>query len=101
MKSEDLRNLRGQIDALDDQIIALLLTRIDLSNSIMKTKSPGQIVDVEREREIHRRYAERLAGVSTVAKAERVVHAVLGASNLYPESGSLNALARVAYPFGE
>lgn len=70
---------------MDDQIIGLLLKRIQLSNSIMESKGPGQIIDPGREQDIHRHYAEGLTGFSTPAKAKQFVNALLAASSLYPE----------------
>lgn len=85
MNPETRKELRGQIDNLDHQIIELLLKRIHLSNSIIKAKAPGQIVDSGREDEIYRRYGKGLESESTQAKINRVVLAVLAASRLYPD----------------
>ncbi len=84
MNSEKMKELRGQVDSLDDQICSLLLERIHLSNSIIKSKPASQIIDSVREDEICRRYCDRLASVSTPAKVKRFVQALLAASELYP-----------------
>ncbi len=84
MNSQTKHELRDQIDSLDDQIIELLLKRIHLSNSIIKAKAPGQIVDAGREEEIHHRYTGKLATVSTPVKIKQLVTALLSASSLYP-----------------
>lgn len=91
MNPETLAELRGRIDTLDDQIITLLLERVQLSNTVMGAKAPAQIVDSTREQEITRRYTDRLASVSTPAKSRRVVQAVLGVSSLYPEPTTFSA----------
>lgn len=86
MDSNTLKELRGRIDALDGEIIALLRDRVALSNAIMSAKVPGQIIDVGREQEIVQRYAEGLAAVSTTAKIRRLVSAVIQVSSVYPEA---------------
>lgn len=83
---QELGRLRGQMDAIDDQIAELILKRIELSNRIMKTKSSSQVVDPGREQAIVERYFAKLADVSTRPKAERLVSGIIGASKLYPES---------------
>lgn len=85
-KKEGLAELRGRIDAIDGQIADLLLKRIELSNSIMKSKPSTQIIDSRRENEILARYSQRLSNVSTPAKIERLVSSLLGVAGLYPES---------------
>lgn len=85
MNLETIKELRGQIDSIDDQIIELVIKRIHLSNTLIRMKAPGQIVDSHREQEIYSRYGERLGGVSTERKVKQFVKALLGASNLYPE----------------
>lgn len=84
MNSENVKELRGQIDIIDDQIIELVRQRIRLSNSIIKSKPPGQIIDNGREQEIHQRFNEGLATDSTPAKVKQLVQALLAASRLYP-----------------
>ena len=85
MNSEKMKELRGQIDALDDQIIELLLKRIDLSSSIIRSKDPGPVVDLGREQAICQRYLGRLESVTTAEKVKNVVKAILAVSKLYPE----------------
>lgn len=84
-QKESMAELRGRIDAIDNEILDLLLKRIELSNLIMKSKSPAQIVDSEREQEIIRRYSEKLSDVSTSAKSKRLALGVIATSRLYPE----------------
>lgn len=79
------QQLRDRIDAIDDEIAGLILKRIELSNQIMKTKSPSRITDPAREQAIIERYSEKLSDVSTPAKSKRLVLGVIGASKLYPE----------------
>lgn len=81
----DIAQLRARIDAIDDEIAGLILKRIDLSNQIMKTKSPSRITDPVREQAILARYTEKLSDVSTPTKSKRLVLGVIGASKLYPE----------------
>lgn len=83
-EDSDLQRLRGQIDAIDDQIIDLLRKRIELSTSIIKTKQSTKVVDVEREREILGRYLAKLSEVSTEAKLRQLVSGILSASKSYP-----------------
>lgn len=84
--TEDIASLRERIDAVDDEIIELLLKRVELSNLIMKTKPNSQIVDSGREQAIHDRYSRKLSEVSTLAKSKRLVLGILGTSRFYPES---------------
>ena len=85
-KKEGVAEWRERIDALDDEIIELLLKRIDLSSLIMKSKSPAQIVDPEREQEILMRYSGKLSRVSTAKKSKRLALGIIAASSFYPES---------------
>lgn len=84
-KTKDLVDLRERIDAIDDEIIALLIKRIELANSIMKSKASSQIVDSKREQEIITRYSAKLSNVSTPSKSKRFVQALIATSNRYPE----------------
>ncbi len=92
MESSDPKNadpiasLRARIDAIDDELIALLLKRIELSNLVMAGKPPARIVDSDRERAILVRYTEKLSPVSTEPKSKRLVRGILGTSRLYPET---------------
>lgn len=79
------QQLRERIDTIDDEIAGLILKRIELSNQIMKTKSPSRVTDPAREQAIIARYFEKLCDVSTPAKSKRLVLGVIGASRLYPE----------------
>lgn len=83
--SKDIASLRERIDAIDDELIALLLKRIELSNLVMQTKPSTQIIDPNREQAILNRYSEKLADVSTLPKTKRLVLGILGTSRLYPE----------------
>lgn len=87
MKSaKDIASLRERIDAIDEEIIELLLKRVELSNLIMKTKPFLAIIDSDREQMILKRYSEKLSDVSTGSKLKRLVFGILGTSRLYPES---------------
>lgn len=86
-KPESLTELRARIDAIDDEIIALLIKRIELSNFIMKSKPAAQVVDPKREQEIVGRYSGMLFDVSTPAKSQRIALAVIATSGIYPENG--------------
>lgn len=85
MTNDTFAELRGRIDAIDGEIGALLLKRVQLSNVIMSAKAPGELVDPQREREIADRYAARLAPLSTAPRIQRLVVAILGISELYPD----------------
>lgn len=81
----EIASIRQRIDAIDDQLVELLLQRIELSDLIMKSKPVNQIVDPRREEAILARYTEKLADVSTLPKTKRLVLGILGTSRLYPE----------------
>lgn len=85
-KKEGMAELRERINAIDDEILVLLLKRIELSNSIMKSKAPAQIVDSQREQEIVQRYSEKLLTVSTPDKSKRLALGIIATSSFYPES---------------
>lgn len=85
MNSKTIKELRGQIDMLDDQIADLVRKRIEVSNSIMSAKPAGQVIDAQREEDIYLRYSGRLVDASTPDKVKRLVRAVLAAAELYPE----------------
>lgn len=85
-EDDDIAFVRKRIDSIDDELIELLLKRIELSNLIMKTKPLAQIIDPRREQAILTRYSEKLAETSTLPKTKRLVLGILGTSRLYPES---------------
>lgn len=80
-----LIGLREQVDAIDDQLMELMVKRIELASEIMKAKPAGQIVDSSREQAIVKRYHEKLADLSTLAKTKRLVSAIIQASKCYPD----------------
>ncbi len=85
MISESMNTLRARIDIIDAQISDLILKRIELSNSIIKAKAPGQIVDRKREEEIYNHYWKKLGPVSSARKTKRLVDALVATASLYPE----------------
>ena len=84
MNSLAIAELRRQIDTLDAQIAELIFRRIEVSNSVMKSKPPEQILDLSREQEIENLYNGRLSPVSTPQRTKQLVRAILAASALYP-----------------
>lgn len=84
--SHDIAQIRKRIDAIDDELIHLLRQRIELSSLIIQAKPPVSVIDRKREEAIFNRYFAGLADTSTLPKTKRLVLAVLGASQLYPES---------------
>lgn len=64
MNSSSLDELRGEIDALDDDMLTLLERRADLAERIAAAKRSGHLAtyDPEREREVLRRLEARGAG---------------------------------------
>ena len=83
---QELNQLRDQVDAIDDQIIELMVKRIELATLIMKSKRGSQLVDSGRERSIVQRYSEKLADLSTVAKTQKLVSGIIEASKFYPDA---------------
>ena len=81
----DITGLRQQIDLVDEEIIQLILKRIDISSLIMKIKPQSQVIDQGREQAIANRYFEKLSPVSTMPKTKRLVSGIIGASKTYPD----------------
>ena len=67
----ELQRLRQAIDAMDDALAALLVSRICLSHQAqtLKARSGLPALDRTREVEIQHRYEQRWAGASAVARA--------------------------------
>ena len=84
-KPEGLSQGRKRINAVDDQIIELLLKRIELANTVMNLKAPFEVVDRDREQEVLKRYSEKLSSLSTPEKLKRLVAGIIAASRIYPE----------------
>ncbi len=84
-KPESLARLRERIDALDEEIMGLVFKRIELSNFIMSTKPPTEVVDQGREQAIVGHYSQKLLSVSSEAKLKRLVLAIIATSQEYPE----------------
>lgn len=84
MNSLAIAELRRQIDTLDAQIAELIFRRIEVSNSVMKSKPPEQVLDLSREQEIEKLYNTRLSPVSTPQRTKQLVRAILATSALYP-----------------
>ena len=60
--SDDIRSLRNRIDAVDDQLLALVNERADLAQRIGALKGDGPVYRPEREAQVLRRVAERNPG---------------------------------------
>ena len=84
--AHDLRRLREQVDAIDDQLIELISKRIELATLIMKSKPGTQLVDPAREEAIVRRYFEKLGDLTTLDRAKRLVSGIIQASKVYPKA---------------
>lgn len=78
---EPLRYLRGQIDAVDDELALLLARRFALTATVQGFKeNPGQSGrDPDREAEIAARMAAHAPGLG-VAAISRIMHTVIGES---------------------
>ncbi len=81
----DISQLRLRIDAIDDDLMELILRRIELSSLVMEMKPQAFLVDPNREQSIIARYYSKLSGTTTLAKTKRLVAGIIGASRIYPE----------------
>lgn len=81
----EITSLRKQIDDVDDKLIEFLCKRIELSNLVIKSKPPDQILDLDREQAIHQRFSDKLLDLSTPQKLKRLVSGILATSRFYPE----------------
>jgi chorismate mutase len=79
MTIPDLRALRGRVDEVDEQIIALLGRRFRLTEEIGRVKSAGRLssVDPDRETEQAARYSELAAQYEVGAHLVRRVFRVI------------------------
>ena len=76
-KTEQIARLRERIDAVDDQLVALLVERASLAHDVGVAKGTAAVYRPERERAIIERVIEksralgaRLAGASLARKAD-------------------------------
>jgi monofunctional chorismate mutase len=76
----DLTELRNRIDRVDEQLIPLLLERMELSEKVadIKAKMNIPVLNEEREREILEKVAEKCGGRGDAVRA--VYAAILEAS---------------------
>lgn len=81
----EVAELRRRLDAIDDEIMELLLNRIELSTRVMEIKPASQTVDSSREQIIINRYFTKLSDASTMPKVKRLVLGIIGASKIYPD----------------
>jgi len=76
--SEELGKLRGEIDAIDGDLLRLINERAKLARRIGEIKQ-GAIYRPEREAQVLRRVAERNPGPLSAAAAQRIVREVMSA----------------------
>jgi chorismate mutase/prephenate dehydratase len=89
--SDEIGQLRSDIDALDDELLALLGRRADLARRIGALKGAAPAYRPERESEILRRVSARNAGPLPAERVAAVFREVMSACR------SLEAAIRVAY----
>jgi chorismate mutase/prephenate dehydratase len=86
MSEKDIQKLRAQIDALDEEMLALLRRRMDVAREVGKLKGNGPAYRPERESEILRRTPEGARSVfREIISACRAVEQALRVSYLGPE----------------
>lgn len=76
--SQELGALRGEIDAIDGELLRLINERAKLARRIGEIKQ-GNIYRPEREAQVLRRVAERNPGPLSAAAAQRIVREVMSA----------------------
>ncbi len=76
--SEELGKLRGEIDAIDGDLLRLVNERAKLARRIGEIKQ-GNIYRPEREAQVLRRVAERNPGPLSAAAAQRIVREIMSA----------------------
>ncbi len=89
--SDDIAPLRREIDALDDELLALLNRRADLARRIGALKQGAPAYRPERESEILRRVGERNPGPLSAERAAAVFREIISACR------GMEAVLRVAY----
>ena len=89
--SEDIGQLRQQIDALDDELLGLVNRRAAIAQRIGALKGAAPAYRAERESEILRRIAERNAGPLPAERAVAVFREIISACR------GMEATLRVAY----
>ena len=86
MSEKDIQKLRGKIDALDDELLALLRRRMDLAREVGKLKGKAPAYRPERESEILRRMPENARAMfREVISACRAVEQAIRVSYLGPQ----------------
>ena len=89
--SDEIEQLRREIDALDDQLLALVNQRAELARRVGALKRGTPAYRPERETEILRRVAERNPGPLPAERATAVFREVVSACR------SMESAFRVAY----
>lgn len=89
--SGDIEKLRGEIDAIDDELLSLVSRRAALARRIGELKRAGPAYRPERETRILRRIAERNPGPLPAERASAVFREIISACR------SMEAALRVAY----
>ncbi len=89
--SDEIEQLRSEIDALDDRLLALVNQRAELARRIGAFKRGAPAYRPERETEILRRVAERNPGPLPAERAAAVFREVISACR------SMESALRVAY----
>lgn len=89
--SDEIERLRRDIDALDDQLLALVNRRADLARRIGALKRAAPAYRPERETEILRRVVERNPGPLPAERAAAVFREVISACR------GMESALRVAY----
>ncbi len=89
--SDEIDRLRGEIDALDGELLGLLNRRAELARSIGALKQGAPAYRPERESDILQRVSERNAGPLPAERAAAVFREVISACR------AMEATIRVAY----
>jgi chorismate mutase/prephenate dehydratase len=84
--SDEIRTLRGRIDAVDDQLLALLNERADLARRIGDLKGDGPVYRPEREAQVLGRVARDNPGPLPAQAVVRLFTEVISACRALEES---------------
>ena len=109
MENKDLTSIRQQIDAIDDQMVALYLNRLELVGEVARAKaqSGAAVDDPNRERAIVYRLAKDVPDDNFKLYIDQLYSAVFTTSKSYqrsllgvdsPTAASLRAMARAGLP---
>ncbi|MFB6470149.1 MAG: chorismate mutase [Vulcanisaeta sp. AZ3] len=88
-----LNALRSEIDSIDEELIDLLIKRLELARrlGVIKREAHLPIIDVEREEEVISRWVSRLVGAGVNEElAHELVNAIIRASTYVQVGDRLN-----------